>query len=236
MSPAATALLVSVLYTDDEGRERYAYATVSADDPGLTVHDDWDAMGMRASGSNSVTLDGVRLRHGGVTGGFAAGSAIGYIERNLPPGLLHAAVALGIAESAHRIATESVARRGADARARMLVAENAIQLSAARSTLARGADLIDAHYAAHKASDGTESDIVGLFAESQAAKTVVARSAEDIVERALALSGGAGYLAGHPLGRAYRDVKAISFMHPLGENRAYELAAQLALGEELSLH
>jgi alkylation response protein AidB-like acyl-CoA dehydrogenase len=56
------------------------------------------------------------------------------------------------------------------------------------------------------------------------------------VDRALALSGGAGYVNGSPLARAYRDVKAGSFMHPLGANRAYDYLAQVALGEEASLH
>ena len=38
------------------------------------------------------------------------------------------------------------------------------------------------------------------------------------------------------LARAYRDVKAGSFMHPLGANRAYEHLAHVALGEETPLH
>src|SRR4051812_1606186 len=40
MSPAATDLYVSVTYADDEGTERYAYAMVPTDAPGLVVHDD----------------------------------------------------------------------------------------------------------------------------------------------------------------------------------------------------
>ena len=55
------------------------------------------------------------------------------------------------------------------------------------------------------------------------------------MDRALALSGGAGYVNGSPLARAYRDVKAASFMHPLGANRAYDYA-HVALGEQPSLH
>ena len=39
-----------------------------------------------------------------------------------------------------------------------------------------------------------------------------------------------------PLARAYRDVKAGSFMHPLGANRAYDYLAHVALGEQPSLH
>ena len=57
-----------------------------------------------------------------------------------------------------------------------------------------------------------------------------------MVDRALALSGGAGYMAAHPLARAYRDVRAGAFMHPLGANRAYELIGEVALGIEPALH
>ena len=46
---------------------------------------------------------------------------------------------------------------------------------------------------------------------------------------------GAGYLNGSPLARAYRDVKAGSFMHPLGANRAYDFLARVVLGEQTSL-
>ena len=49
MSPAATALYVAVTYEDAEGVERYAYAMVPTDAPGVVIHDDWDALGMRAS-------------------------------------------------------------------------------------------------------------------------------------------------------------------------------------------
>src|SRR4051812_16792971 len=61
MSPAATHVYVSVTTTDGDGRDRYAYATVPINAPGIVVHDDWDALGMRASGSNSITFDGVDL-------------------------------------------------------------------------------------------------------------------------------------------------------------------------------
>jgi len=52
----------------------------------------------------------------------------------------------------------------------------------------------------------------------------------------LALSGGAGYIDGSSLARAYRDVRAGSFMHPLGANRAYDYLGRVALGEDPSLH
>ena len=73
MSPAASHLYVAVTYADGEGTDRYAYAMVPTDAPGVVLHDDWDGLGMRASGSNSVSLEGVELPESGVRGGFRAG-------------------------------------------------------------------------------------------------------------------------------------------------------------------
>jgi L-evernosamine nitrososynthase len=237
MSPAATDLYVAVTYADGEDIERYAYAMVPTDAPGVVVHDDWDALGMRASGSNSISLEGVALPESGIRGGFRAGDPLPYIERNLAAGLFHAAASLGIAESADAIARRGIAGRiNGDARPRMQVADNAVDLAASRGVLSRAAGLIDEHRAANSTSDGSAEQLGALFAEAQAAKAFVNEAAARTVERALALSGGAGYVNGSPLARAYRDVKAGSFMHPLGANRAYDYLARVALGEETPLH
>jgi alkylation response protein AidB-like acyl-CoA dehydrogenase len=237
MSPAASALYVAVGYVDDDGTDRYAYAMVPTDAPGVVVNDDWDALGMRASGSNSVSLQGVELPESGVRGGFRAGDTVPYMERNLVAGLFHAAASLGIAESAGAIARRAVLGRiNGDARPRMQVADNAIDLVAARGVLSRAAVLIDDHRTANPTSDGSAKELAALFAEAQAAKAFVNEAAARIVDRALALSGGAGYVNGSPLARAYRDVKAGSFMHPLGANRAYDYLGHAALGEQTTLH
>jgi alkylation response protein AidB-like acyl-CoA dehydrogenase len=237
MSPAATDLYVAVTYVDGEHSERYAYAMVPTGAPGVVVHDDWDALGMRASGSNSVSLDGVELPESAVRGGFRAGDPLPYMERNLVAGLFHAAASLGIAESADAIARRGIAGRlNGDARPRMQVADNAVDLAASRGVLSRAAALIDQHRAANPASDGSAEQLGALFAEAQAAKAFTNEAAARIVDRALAVSGGAGYRNGSPLARAYRDVKAGSFMHPLGANRAYDYLAHVALGEPAPLH
>jgi alkylation response protein AidB-like acyl-CoA dehydrogenase len=237
MSPAATDLYVAVAYADGEGTERYAYAMVPADAPGVVMHDDWDALGMRASGSNSISLKGVELAEPAVRGGFRVGDPLPYMERNLVAGLFHAAASLGIAESADAIARHGIAGRiNGDSRPRMQVAESAIDLAASRAVLSRAATLIDEHHTANPASDGSTEELEALFAEAQAAKAFVNEAAARTVDRALALSGGAGYLNGSPLARAYRDVKAGSFMHPLGANRAYDYLGRVALDEQTSLH
>jgi len=238
MSPAADLFYTAVTFTDDAGAERYGYALVPSDAPGVVVHDDWDALGMRASGSHSVSFNRVELPAAALRGGFPVGDPVPYMERNLAAGLFHASGSLGIAESADAVALRAIARLGdaADSRTRMLAAENAIELAGCRAALARAASLIDDHYAAHPSDDGSRADLIALFTEAQATKTLLNETAARIVDRALALSGGAGYLNGSILARAYRDVRAGAFMHPLGANRAYELIGQVALGLEPALH
>jgi alkylation response protein AidB-like acyl-CoA dehydrogenase len=235
MSPAATLLYTAVSFVDDDGVERYGYAQIPTATPGVTVHDDWDALGMRASGSHSITFDGVELPAVALRGGFPTGDTVPYMERNLTAGLFHASASLGIAESAHAAATAGLIRRGAgldEPRTRMLAAESSIELFACRAALAHAASLVDEHYAANPTGDGSDEELTALFTEAQSAKTFLNEAAARIVDRALALSGGAGYLNGSPLARAYRDVRAGAFMHPLGANRAYELVGQVALGLE----
>src|SRR3954466_6540329 len=70
MSPAATVLYTAVSLIDEDGIERYGFAMVPTGAPGVHVNDDWDAMGMRASGSHSVTLDAVPLPAEALRGGF----------------------------------------------------------------------------------------------------------------------------------------------------------------------
>jgi len=233
MSPAADVLFTAVAYLDADGRETYGYAMVPTATAGVVVHDDWDALGMRSSGSNSVSFEDVHLPASALRGGFEAGSSAGYVERNLDGGLFHAAVALGVAEGAHADVAAAIARRGVveDGRMRTLAAESAIELAACRAILARAATLLDESFVS-----GEPVDHVALFAEAQAAKTFVSEGAVRVVERALALSGGAGYLNGNPLARAYRDVRATAFMHPLGANRAYDYLGELALGGRPSLN
>ena len=240
MSPAASLLYAAVTF-DDGGGERYGYAQIPAETPGVTIHDDWDALGMRASGSGSVSFDDVHLPAEALGGGFPVGRAEDYMVRNLVAGALHAAASLGIAEAAHGVAVDGLAARIAAAgapppRTQILAAESAIELSAIRAVLQRAGALIDEHHLSGAAWADDGDGPAALFAEVQAAKTFVNEAAVRVVDRALALSGGAGYMAAHPLSRAYRDVRAGAFMHPLGANRAYELIGEVALGIEPALH
>ena len=213
MSPAATDLYVAVTYADEEGVERYAYAMVPTHAPGVVIHDDWDAMGMRASGSNSVSLEGVELPESGVRGGFVAGDPCCHTwSATCTPGCFTPRPRS--ASPSRPTRSPAAASPGGSTATRARACR--WPTSGGPRRLTRGAvtrgELIDEHRAANPASDGSADELSALFAEAQAAKAFVNEAAAHVVDRALALSGGAGYVNGSPLARAYRDVKAGTFM------------------------
>jgi alkylation response protein AidB-like acyl-CoA dehydrogenase len=210
---------------------------VPRETPGLTVHDDWDALGMRASGSVSITFEDCHIPNGPGRGAPAGVITAEYLEQTLMSGPAHAAVSLGAAEAAQRLASEAVARRqGRDgersirATTIQLAAENALDLGAARAMFARALSLIDEHYATHPTGYGSLEGVQAIFAEAQAAKAFANQAAVRIVDRAMTIVGGGAFMNAHPLSRLYRDARAGAFMHPLGANLAFEYVGAVALG------
>ena len=119
----------------------------------------------------------------------------------------------------------------ADPHAVTELAANVVDLAAMRASFDRAGRLIDEYVDAHLSRAGDAGRGAGRLRRGAGVQGVPRRSAAvRVVDRALALSGGAGYLAKHPLSKAWRDVRAGGFMHPVGANRADVLLARTALG------
>lgn len=239
MSPAATHLAVTVGYTGDDGQERITYVTIPSGTPGVQINNDWDALGMRGSGSGSIVLKDVRVDCKAVSGGFPYGYwSPGLLERYLLPGLMHATPSLGIAEFAaeQAVTMASKATKGRAKRLQaerpviqMLAADNVIDIAAMRGIFERAANHADTYFCANVASVDADA-IASVFKEMQAAKAFLNAASVRVVDRALTMSGGAGYMNKHPLSRAYRDVRAGGFMHPMAANTAQEFIGRIELG------
>jgi len=237
MAPAATHFTVALTYADEDDADRYAYAIVERGTPGVTVNDDWDAMGMRASGSVSVVFENTPLAGRGPGRGAPAGMlSAELLEDMLVSGAAHTSASLGIAEAAHAAAVAAVSARRAKSTAPVrgtmvqLAAENAVDLAGARAILDRALTSIDAYHAGHPVTRGTLDEARDVFAEVQIAKQFVNAAAVRIADRALTIAGGAGYANTNALSRIYRDARAGAFMHPLAANVAGEYIGAHALG------
>ena len=200
----------------------------------MRINDDWDALGMRASGSHSVTFDGVELPAAALRGGFPTGEPVPYLERNLPSGLFHASASLGIAEAAFARAAGRSASATTRGR-RMLVAESAIDLATvARRDLARGR-LIDDHHAANPtAAAPTRRSSRCSPRRRRRRRSSTRRRRASSTARSRCPAAPATSTA-----RRWRAPTATSgpgaFMHPLGANRAYEFLGDVALGRPHAL-
>lgn len=241
-APGATHLTVSATIVGEEGDDRYGMFNVPVSAGGVRINDDWDALGMRGSGSGSITLENVHISENALRGEFPVGEwNAPVLERYMNAGLLHASASLGTAETAHALAVKGAAsqRKGRHARPlaerptiQLLAAENAIDMAAMRAVFGRAGLLVDRYFTEHATSIGPDAEVRAIFTETQSAKTFVHLAAIRIVDRAMTMSGGAGFMVKHPLSRHYRDVRAGPFMHPLGVNVAYEFIGQVTLGLE----
>ena len=188
------------------GRERYGFALVPTASPGVVFHDDWDALGMRASASGSVSFEDVRIGADGLRDGFPAGDySAALLDRYLVSGAFHAAASLGIAEARPRALSPPSAVGStaslADPHAVTELAANVVDLAAMRASFDRAGHLIDEYVEAHPIGERQLDEVQAVFGEVQASKAFLTAAAVRVVDRALALSGGAGYLAEPPAGQ-----------------------------------
>ena len=240
LSPVSNVFFVGVRTPNDDGSYDSGFAIIPRGTAGMEIKENWDALGMRGSGSHEVTFKDCRLPRGSITGREPWGH---WTESDLEVGSAGniglVGVFLGIAEAAQDIVVEMVRTRRKAPSDRTLaeripiqqsIAESEIDLAACRAILARNGIAQDEYFGEHERGETDLDDMHALVKDFQCAKWFVNRKAIDIVDRALTLSGGAGYLSKSPLSRMYRDVRAGPFMQPLSPNEAFEYIGKVALG------
>jgi alkylation response protein AidB-like acyl-CoA dehydrogenase len=245
LSPVADVMLVECRFQDDDGSWRRARAIVPSGTPGMRVMDNWDALGMRASGSHDVVYENCVIPNEL----FVPREAWGELDADLliigaagNAGLLGAF--LGIAESARDSVAQALQTRTKQPSAKVLATRPAIQrgmaelevsLATCRAHLAENGARIDVLLVDRPVASVTEEELHELHARSQISKLASQRAAIDVVDKALELSGGAGYFSSSSLSRMYRDVRAGPFMQPFSPNEAYEYIGQVALSQPIDL-
>ena len=239
-SPAADFLSVRARYENDAGESRLGGAMVPVARPGVEIMNNWDGLGMRGSGSHDVVFTDyfVTDEEFDDTGEFgkynapflsvASGSSLGL-----------ASIFLGIAETAHQFAVDAVIERGRTSYPmnQVTVAENEIDLAATRAILGRAAQSFDDYYqtgaapgSIAPAANASPMESFKIIKNAACAKKFVMDTSGKIVDRAITLYGGGGFLATSKLARLYRDVRAGPLMQPWASNQAIEFIGKVALG------
>jgi alkylation response protein AidB-like acyl-CoA dehydrogenase len=241
-SPAATHLTVNAVVRGGELDGRLAMALVPATTPGVEVVDDWDGLGMRASGSGAVRLAAdlpaeTLVLPGGRYGEFEAGALAGRALGNV--GNLAAMVGVAGGAAAEALAVvkrrERVGQPLADRpTVRQAVGEMVTELSTATAvaeTLGRRADDL----VAGGAVAAGPPDLAGahaFMATFQAAKVGIHQTTIRTVDLAMDLAGGGAYVAGHPVGQRYRDLRAGPYMEPFSRHEALGYIGAVLTGRE----
>ncbi len=235
----ADAFTVFVRVPDDTGWYRMGSAVIRRSNPGVTVMDNWDAVGMRGSGSHDVVFSDCFVAADMVQLGGRVGEPVpamwpGLLAVNFP--LVGAYV--GIAEAAHALTVAAARSRRRKPFDQLLaerpvvqvqLAEMEVGLATARATLGRTCEAID-EFLRLPEEELTMDAVNRVVMDYQCTKLIVNRAAADVVDRAMTVVGGSSYLTGHPLGRLYRDVRAGGFMQPYSPTEAVEFIGRVSLG------
>jgi alkylation response protein AidB-like acyl-CoA dehydrogenase len=220
-SPKGGVLVTSAAYEDPKEGWQVVHFAVPFAAAGVSLADDWQTLGMRATGSQTVILDGV----------FVPDDAV-VLRR--PRGRFHPvwniilAVAMplvmsvyaGVAEAAARIAHEQAGKRQSDPAVPYLLGELANLLT----TVQLAADDM-----VRLANDLDFAPSVEVSSAILVRKTIVAEGVLSTVEKALEAAGGAGFYRKTGLERLLRDAHGAQF-HPLPAKRQHRFTGRVALG------
>ncbi|MBI4609481.1 MAG: acyl-CoA/acyl-ACP dehydrogenase [Candidatus Rokubacteria bacterium] len=203
-------------------------ALVPAETPGISTDGKWNTLGMRATYSPSVTLNGVRVSRDAILGDAGSAIRVGVVESF---GLGYAAIYLGIAEAALEFALDYVRKRivrpeniavAQDPIVQRHVGELRAHLDAALLVLA------------DSAARWENADMVERALLANRAKYLATEVGLQVTSKVLQVVGGRGAYKDYPVERAFRDLRTCSLMPPTVD-RMLEAIGKSALGLETGM-
>lgn len=220
-SPAAVAVVTSARYDDPVNGAQVLHFSIPLQTEGLSFADDWDTMGMRESGSQTMLLEKVFVPDEAIILSRPRDGYGAIFDVALPCALpLIMSVYLGIAEEAVKVAITQASKRMSDEVAPYLVGEMLNLLTTAQVTVD---DML---------AIANDLDFVASIETTNAIlmrKTITVNAVMNTVEMAMETAGGSSYFRKLGIERMLRDIHAAQF-HPMQEKRQHRFSGRFALG------
>ena len=219
-SPVGAVMSTMFPYDDPEEGRIVLNVAVPLAGEGVTVLDNWDALGMRGTGSNDVELEGVFVPdervlanrpYGVVDGPLQVISSIAFP--------IISGVYLGVAESAYQAAKAAATHKSDN----VLVQR---QLGLMKHKLQVASWALDGALAA-VGEDPTPSH--DTYLAVMIAKAEIAQAGIEVCDLAMDVAGGPAFFRGSVIERAYRDIRAAKF-HPLTPDATHVATGREELG------
>jgi alkylation response protein AidB-like acyl-CoA dehydrogenase len=220
-SPKGEILVTSAPYEDPVEGWQVLHFTAPFSAEGISLADDWRAMGMRATGSQTVILERVFVPEEMVVLRRPRGQwhmAWNVILTVALPIIM--SVYVGVAEQAAELARAQAAKRMSDPPVAYLLGELTNSLTTSQLALA---DMV------RIANDFEFQPTVDTADSVLVRKTITANAVIATVEKALEVCGGAGFYRKLGLERLLRDAHGAQF-HPLPEKRQQLFTGRRVLG------
>ncbi len=221
--PAGQLLMTSAVYEESEAGPTVLHFPISLDSPGVTITDTWRTLGMRATGSNDIQLEGVFVPEAAVGARRPQGKwhPLFHLITLIAFPLIYS-VYVGLAEAARQLALREATKKRNDPNVQYLVGEMDNELTAGQLGLQ---SMIDLGVTSEPNAETTGALMIR--------RTLTGRAAIRTVEKAMEIVGGSSFYRSLGLERLYRDVQAARF-HPLRGKPQLLYTGRLALGLDIN--
>ena len=232
LAPVWTRYGLHALWSDAEGGPKVVHAFMPRDTAGYKIIETWDTLGMRATRSDDVALEGAFVPDKYIARVVPAGGVDLFVLAIFAWALIgFGNIYYGISRRAADLATTAVKAKKSLGLSRTMAYHPEVQHAMAQLTLAL--DPVGPHLE-QVARDWSEGVDHGAIWPSKivSAKHHAVEACWKIVDLAMELSGGAGMFRGNELERLFRDARCGRF-HPANSALVHEIVAKTALGIDL---
>lgn len=218
---AGDLLITSAPYSYPDEGEQVLHFAVPMNQSAISICNDWEVMGMRGTGSHTVSMDKVFVAEESISLCRPQGKYHPFWSAVLTNAMpIITSVYVGIADRAAAEAVAEAHKRGYDEISALMLGE--LENERVQAQLAMESMILLVNAYDFKPENQRASDIL-------VRKTLGCHAAKRCVAKAMDIVGAMSYRRGHILERLFRDVQAGEF-HPLSVKKQQHFTGRVSLG------